>query len=419
MGRDSYSHQKESRKRNASLLLHDIWYHAPITKAMLAERNGLTKATVSAICRDLVAQDLIRSTGLDRGGMGRPGDLIELNASARCSIGVEISTNYIGVVLANLCGEILWRSYAPLEIGSGQEVVITRVKGLIDDAIRQTQQFSSPLLGIGVGVPGVVDDFVNAPALGWKEVPLKTILEQRFKVPVIVDNKARAAAMIEALHGHAREVDNFIYVSIGTDVHSNVEAAVVNDGHLFRGTKRRAVNAGHMILDPYGPLCACGQRGCWSALVDVGREVELARQRLLAGEASSLQAYSADGFASLEHRAIHQAAVEGDPLARSVASYVILNHAIGITNLVLLFDPQLVVIGWETLAIPPSFTARMHFMESMPEFDIVRAVCENLIHREVTPPNFAHTRLEPDVVMLGAAAMLIDAFLHAPPFDND
>ena len=166
------------------------------------------------------------------------------------------------------------------------------------------------------------DGLVSAPALGWKEVPLEQIWQQRFSLPVIVENKARAAAMAEALSGSAQGATSFVYVSIGTDVRSSVEAAVVTDGFPYRGARGLAVDAGHMILDPQGTLCSCGQRGCWQALADVDREVGLIRPRLAAGEASVLQRYAGKDGAALEHRAIHQAAVEGDALALDVVRTV-------------------------------------------------------------------------------------------------
>jgi predicted NBD/HSP70 family sugar kinase len=115
---------------------------------------------------------------------------------------------------------------------------------------------------------------------------------------------------------------------------------------------------------------------------------------------------------------IHQAAVDGDALAREVASTVLMNHALGITNLVLLFDPQLVVIGWETLILPSYYTARMYTMDRMPEFDVAGAVREKLARRGMNPPQFTHAVLEPKVVMLGAASLLVDEFLRTPPAMN-
>jgi len=415
MSKVPYSQQKEARQQNASALLRDLWCHSPLSKAMLAQRNGLTKATVSSICHDLADLGLIRKAGQDHTGRGRPGNLIELNPSARCAIGVEISTNYSAAVLTDLCGQPLWQSSSLTAVGSNQETVLAQAEALIAEAIEQSRTLAVPLLGIGVGVPGVVNGFVNAPALGWKEVNLKQIWEQRFSVPVVVENKARAAAMAEALRGCAQRVASFVYVSVGTDVQSSVEAAVVTDGYPYRGARGMAVDAGHMILDPEGPLCSCGQRGCWEAMVDVDREVGLVRARLASGEASILQRFAGNGAGALDHRTIHQAAVERDALALDVVGSVVLNHALGITNLVRLFDPEMVVIGHASLALPPPYQARMQILTSMPELDVREAVSQQLARRGVSPPAIVRSTLGPEACILGAAALLVDEFLRTPP----
>jgi N-acetylglucosamine repressor len=415
MSKVPYSQQKEARQQNTSVLLRDLWCHAPLSKAMLAQRNGLTKATVSSICSDLAALGLIRAAGQDRTGLGRPGDLIELNPSARCAIGVEISTNYSAAVLTDLCGKPLWQNSALTAVGSNQKTVLAQAGALIAEAIEQAHKHAAPLLGIGAGVPGVVNGCVNAPALGWQEVSLKQIWEKRFSMPVIVENKARAAAMAEALRGCAQGVASFVYVSVGTDVRSSVQAAVMTDGFPYRGARGMAVDAGHMILDPEGPLCSCGQRGCWEALVDVDREVGLVRARLASGEASVLQRFTGNGGEALDHRTIHQAAVERDALALDVVGSVIFNHALGITNLVRLFDPELVVIGHASLALPPPYKARMQVMTSMPELDVPEVVRQQLARRGVRPPTIVRSTLGPEACVLGAAALLVDEFLRTPP----
>ncbi len=412
MNKRAYYQQREARQQNASLLLRDLWFHAPLSRAMLAQRNGLTKGTISLICKDLAALNLIRDAGQDRTGPGRPGDLIELNPAARCAIGVEISTNYAAVVLTDLCGKPLWQGTLSLEIGSPQDVILTQVERLVTEAVARAGGLVIPLLGIGVGAPGIVGDQpIKTAAPGWNQVALKQRWEKRFEVPVSVDNKARAAAMLEAMKGSAKEAESFLYVSVGTDVGSTVEAALVTESFQLRGGHGWALDVAHMVLDPNGPPCTCGQRGCWRALVDVDREAGLLRQRLDAGEASVLREHAA----GLDHRMIHQAAVEGDRLAIEVASSVLMNHALGIANLVLLFHPRLVVIGWETMVFPPQYTARMRFMDSMPELNISAAVCQRLERLSVKPPRFVHAALDPEVVMLGAAALLVDEFLRTPP----
>src|SRR5512135_3652131 len=99
MAKAPYAQQRDAREQNASALLRDLWYHAPLSKAALAQRNGLTKATVSAIAGDLAALNLIREVGQDKSGIGRPSRLLEINPEAHAAIRVEISTNYVAAML--------------------------------------------------------------------------------------------------------------------------------------------------------------------------------------------------------------------------------------------------------------------------------------------------------------------------------
>lgn len=417
-----YSQQRDSRQHNTSALLRDLWHYGPFSKAVLAKRNNLTKATVSAICDDLASLDLIREVGQARTGLGRPGNLLELNPRARCVIGVEISTNYSAAMLTDLCGQQLWQEDVLIAVGSNQEAILARSEALITEAIRQAHERAIPLLGIGVGAPGMVGpmpaSLITAPALGWKETPLKQIWETRFGLPVIVENKARAAAMAEALNGSAQGVTHFIYVSVGTDVRSSVQVAVVTDGLPYRGARGLAVDAGHMILDPHGPLCPCGQRGCWQVMADVQREVELAVERLAAGESSVLQHWtetdeSGGGAPPLDAGTIHTAALEGDALALEIFRAIQLNHALGIANLVRAFDPELVVIGMASVARSAAAQVRLQTLDAL--LDTPGAVREHLSHRGVACPHFAQAAHGPDACMLGAAALVLDEFFRKPP----
>jgi predicted NBD/HSP70 family sugar kinase len=413
-----YAHQKDARQQNAAALLRDLWRNAPLSKAMLAQRNNLTKATVSAICNNLVDLGLIQDSGQDRSRLGRPGILLELNPSARCAVGVEISTNYSAVVLINLGRQVLWERAALIAVGSSQEAVLAHSEALIAEAIDQARARDIPLLGVGVGVPGRVDpspaSLVSSPALGWKEVTLKQFWEERFSVPVIVENKARAAAMAEAVGGSAQGAASFVYVNIGTDVRSSVKAAVVTDGLGYQGAHGLAVDAGHMILDPDGPLCICGQRGCWQALADVGREVELFQARLQTGDTSSPDLLTSLQNGTLEHRALHQAAVEHNAVALDVVRTVLHTHALGITNLVRLFDPEVVVIGYADLALPDEHKARMRILDAMPEIDIPGNVRQHLAQRGVPPPVIVYAAYGAEACVLGAAMLVLEEFLRTP-----
>jgi glucokinase len=184
---------------------------------------------------------------------------------------------------------------------------------------------------------------------------------------------------------------------------------MIKDGSPYRGAHGLGVDAGHLILDPEGPLCACGQRGCWQVMTDVAREIELVRARLAAGEASVLQRH-AGGQSTLDHRAIHQAAVEGDALALDVTLTVLRNHALGITNLVRLFDPELVVIGWASAALSEAYHTRMHTLSAL--LDTPGAVLRMLARRGLAPPDITRSAHGPEACLVGAAALVVDEFLR-------
>ena len=114
MTKGPYAQQRDSRQQNASALLRDLWHNPRLSKASLAQRNNLTKATVSVICGDLAGLNLIREVGQDKSGVGRPGNLLELNAGARSAVGVEISTNYVAAILMDLAGNPVWSHAVPV-----------------------------------------------------------------------------------------------------------------------------------------------------------------------------------------------------------------------------------------------------------------------------------------------------------------
>jgi len=412
-----YAHQRNARQQNTSALLFDLWHNAPQSRAALAQRNGLTKATVSAICDELTALNLIQEMGQDRSSIGRPGNLLALNPQARGAIGLEISTNYVAVLLTDMCGDTIWRDTVSTALGCPQEEVLRQAEALLAAAIEQAQSRGLPLLGLGVAVPGIVDSeggqIISAPALGWRNTSLRQ-WETRFGLPVIVENKARSGAMAEALRGAARGIRTFVYISIGTDVGSSVDAAVVIDGALYRGAHGLAVDAGHMTLDPNGELCSCGQRGCWQAQADVAREAVLVSARLAGGEASALSNLPKQDLEN--HRTIHQAALEGDPLAMEVfRSVITLGHAPGIVNLIYLFDPELVLIGFANVGLPSAFRERMEALMHVAGLGVAEEVRKRITVRGLTPPAIERASQEPNTVMLGAAMLLVDDFLRKPP----
>lgn len=174
------------------------------------------------------------------------------------------------------------------------------------------------------------------PNTGWRDVPLGEMLAQHVSFPVFLDNDANAAALAERYYGVARDVDNFIYIvaNIG------LGAGLVIDGELFQGATGFAGEAGHMTIDPAGPACRCGNRGCWERMASVRALIERLQLALKAGESSIIM----EGV-PITLPMILQAAAAGDAVTLRALHETGVYLGIGIANLVNSFNPRLVAFG--------------------------------------------------------------------------
>jgi glucokinase len=211
----------------------------------------------------------------------------------------------------------------PTEAAKGQAQVIANIKKAIR-MLKESRKTSIRAIGIGAPGPILFDKgiVVEAPNLpGWHHVNLKKILEKEFKVPVFVDNDANCAALAEAKFGAGKNVQNFIYVTVST----GIGGGIIIDRKLYHGIQGSAGEFGHMKIIPEGgPLCGCGRTGCLEALAS--------------GSAMKRES-------GIDALALELAARQGDPKAQAVIRQAAHYLAIGVGNLINIFNPQLVIIG--------------------------------------------------------------------------
>ena len=203
----------------------------------------------------------------------------------------------------------------------------------------------SEVLGVGVGVPGLVDrDGVLrfAPNLpGVVDLAIREELETRLGVPVRVDNDATCAVWGERQAGAAKGYDDVILATLGT----GIGGGIVAGGTLLRGANGFAGEIGHMIVDPEGPPCPCGQRGCWERYASGGGLGRLAEQAVAQGRAGRVLALAGGDPAQVRGEHVTAAAAEGDAEARAVLAELGSWVALGLVNLANAFDPQAFVLG--------------------------------------------------------------------------
>ncbi len=256
------SSPEDARRANRRLLLDLLRAEGPTSRADLARLTGLTPATVSNVTRDLLAEGLLADRGVQSGSVGKPATLLGLEPGARVVVAADLSdADQLLVIEADLAGTVLARHHFPFDGATGDDAtdfVADRLGDIVAAADR-------PVLGVGVGTPGLVDDqgiVRDAAHLAWGKVELATRLGDRLGLPTQVDNDANAAALAEVAFGPTPATD-LLLVRVGR----GVGAGLVLDGEVRRGVRSAAGEIGHVVVDPEGNPCACGRRGCLETVI--------------------------------------------------------------------------------------------------------------------------------------------------------
>jgi predicted NBD/HSP70 family sugar kinase len=307
MSRQSADHSL-MRTINRSLILSQLRTSAPLSRADLAARIGLTRSTVSSQVDELIAANLVHETGTGPSHGGRPGTLLELNPAGGCAVGIELTSESILVLLTDFVAQPRWQREIALT-DHDPDAVLAQTEALIDEALAYNAATENTRpLGIGLGTAGLVNaaDGVLRSAynlgLGWRDIPFKTLWERRFRLPVHVGNEATIAALGEHYFGAAAGYRDFIYLQAST---SALGAGIFIDGKLYQGMGGYAGEVGHIVIDPAGARCTCGKRGCWEAV-------------LRAASSSDRIAVLATGIAGLVNIFNPPLVVLGGPLGRSM-----------------------------------------------------------------------------------------------------
>lgn len=254
-------------------------------------------------------------------------------------VGIDLGgTNAQGAAAAP-DGTILKRGKIPTRSAHGAHTVIADLADMVRDLAD-----GHPISAIGLGVPGLLDlengVCLFSGNLNWERVPIAAKLTELTGAPVYIDNDVRVAALGELAQGQARGCKDFIYITVGTGVGSGIFI----DGRLLRGPRWSAGEVGHMVLDPQGPACTCGSRGCLEALASataIAREGRAAAAKHPDSLLNKLAVRTEDMDAAL----VFKAANLGDPAAAQVVDAAMAWLGIGVANLVNIFNPELVVIG--------------------------------------------------------------------------
>jgi predicted NBD/HSP70 family sugar kinase len=389
---------RDVRRRNRSALLSTLYFDGPLSRQHLTELTGLSAATVSNVVGSLIEEGLVVEAGSVDSDGGRPRVLLRVDPRYGYVIGADVGETRVRVELFDLKMARLTSSDRPLDaVHPDPDAVAGHIIGGVREVIKAAGIAEETVLGVGIGVPGVVEQgpevLVHAQSLGWDGVPLERLVQAGVDLPLFVDNGAKTLGQAELWFGAGRGARHAIVALVG----SGVGAAIITHGRMYRGATSSAGEWGHTIVKYGGRRCRCGAKGCLEAYV--GAEGVLDRYRHALGDKVTAETDEEAGIAAL----LADPSAVATAILEETAGYL----GAGIANLVNLFNPERIVLGgWAGIALGTRL---------LPE--IRAAAAEHALRQPFAQTAIELCQLGPDAVAYGAATLPVAHLLgrRQPP----
>ena len=377
--------QTDIRLINRSAILELLRRNSPLSRNDVAKILHISLPTVSRIIDDLIEDGLVCIEGEKEWSGGRRRSRLRFCGERQAILALDLSGTRLGGAVLTMQEELLQEQTIDFVEVSGERH-LQRISELVDRLIRSTDLSGRTLRGIGLGIPGAVQDtpdgpVVWAPRLKWKDFPLKQCLESQFSLPVLIENDVNLAAIGEFWFGAGQQVRNMVLLSIG----AGIGAGIILDGALYRGSHHFAGEAGYILP---GAQFLTGEHVEYGALESLASEGGLLQRsrRALQGQVS------ADRLLQLQVDDVFQAYLQGEIWPGPILDETYDLLAIAVGNIAVLLDPEVIVLGgsssrYADLLIPP--------------------ILERLEKALPIRPRLVSSTLKTNPVYLGAAAVVL------------
>jgi predicted NBD/HSP70 family sugar kinase len=316
------------RDINRQIVLNYVREREPISRATIARETALQRSTISEIVEALTDEGLVEEIGEGKSTGGRRPTLLRLRTVGAIAIGVNITPTYTTIASSDLGGGVMQQE------SFRTDPIPEQTLNRIIEIIRRFSEQGS-IEGVGVSIPGLVTpatgNVIFVPYFKWRDLPVGETISKSTGLPVTIDNDANAVALAELWFGRAevREARDFIFVMVA----DGVGTGIIFDGQVYRGVRGAAGEFGHMIVGANAPvMCSCGSNDCWEAFAS--ERAATARYQVLSGASRT------PDFETLIARAL-----AGDQEAKAALKETARYLAIGISNLVVGFSPEAVIVG--------------------------------------------------------------------------
>jgi predicted NBD/HSP70 family sugar kinase len=320
------------RDINRQIVLNYVREREPISRAEIARETDLQRSTISAIVEDLKTEGLIEEVGEGESTGGRRPTMLKLRAAGPIALGVSLTPTCTTIATSDLAGRVIDQEEFPTD--SDQTL------GKVISVIREfNSRHTGSIEGIGVSLPGLVDpstgNALYIPYFLWRDLPISEMISKAVGLPVVIDNDANAVALAELWFGRPEVNDarDFILVLVA----EGVGTGIIFDGQVYRGQRGAAGEFGHMVIGRGAPVpCSCGSDDCWEAFSS--ERAAIGRYLKLSGGATK------PGFTFIE---LVDRALAGEANAKEALVETARNLGVGISNLIIGFSPEAVVVGGE------------------------------------------------------------------------
>ena len=331
---------------NRSKILNLLRSHGSLSRTELARISGLNNKTITNIINYFLSQQIVISTGLTKSDEGRRKEHLKINSNRYYSIGIDIGASHISTTLIDLEGNILCEKTYSFRFGLRGSIILEKMMSLTQQLFDESAVDMKRILGIGFTAPGFFDKEKGIWNLAfniaeWNTVPIKDILFNNFHTDIYLQDCSRSMALAELWYGEGKDHDNFILVDIG----QGIGLGIVINGFLYEGSNLKSGEIGHLIVDPDGRRCTCGNYGCLESVASGTAIAAIVQEKIKAGVSSKVVDLVNDHIDEISATDVVEAANMNDSLSIEVLKYAGENLGKAISYIINLFNPGLIVLG--------------------------------------------------------------------------
>jgi predicted NBD/HSP70 family sugar kinase len=349
------------RAMNRASILETIRNSGMTPRKDIAKTTGLSQALVTGLTADLINEGLIIEKKSGPSGGGRRPILLALNPEGAFVVGVNLTIGEISVVIANFAAQVVASHTLALEpVHHSVEQIADLIVGAVRTCIWEANFTKDQISGVGIGIPGPIEAETGRirflPNYGWENVDLRSLVAEKLNHPTFIDNSSNTLAIAEQWFGEGKGVDNFLVVTI----ENGVGLGGVMHGRLYRGHDGAAGEFGHLTLDPNGPACRCGKRGCVEAYAG---NISILREAASLAEKGQWRPPDPD---NITYDQVLQAARNGNRALAEVFRLAGSMLGVGISHLISLYSPAKIIIAGHGVRAGELLFNSMH--ETLPRY---------------------------------------------------